>query len=141
MRGLRCAAFASALLFAPVGSVQSASTKPIILCDPKLIFFDANSSVLDARALALIRELAAIGRERDSPAYVGGHADADEINPDELALRRAETIKAELARNGVIKDGIRISGFGSRDPLVPEPRNEAGHAQNRRADISICRDP
>jgi outer membrane protein OmpA-like peptidoglycan-associated protein len=69
---------------------------------------------------------------------VVGHTDKVGTDPfnDALALRRAETVRAELIRRGVAPANIVAVGRGKRDPLVPTADGVA-EARNRRVEIVV----
>ena len=67
-----------------------------------------------------------------------GHTDrvgTDTVN-DALALRRAETVRAELIRRGVSPENIVAVGRGKREPLVPTADGVA-EPRNRRVEILV----
>jgi outer membrane protein OmpA-like peptidoglycan-associated protein len=51
-------------------------------------------------------------------------------------VRRAESVEAELVRDGVPKDEIVVRGFGESDPLVPTAAG-VREPQNRRVEIIL----
>ncbi len=53
-----------------------------------------------------------------------------------LSVRRAESVEAELVRDGVPKTEIVIRGFGETNPLVPTA-NGVREPQNRRVEILL----
>jgi outer membrane protein OmpA-like peptidoglycan-associated protein len=53
-----------------------------------------------------------------------------------LSVRRAESVEAELVRDGVPKSEIVIRGFGENDPLVPTAKG-VREPQNRRVEIVL----
>lgn len=78
---------------------------------------------------------------------VEGHTDSvgtEEYNLD-LSLRRAQTVMAELAAGGVMKEKIRSVGHGERFPVAPNQTasgrdDPQGRAQNRRVEVIIERE-
>jgi len=67
-----------------------------------------------------------------------GHTDAlgsDQVN-DALSRQRAETVRAELIRRGVLAENIQAIGRGKRDPAVPTPDGVA-EPRNRRVEIVV----
>lgn len=73
-----------------------------------------------------------------SAIQVRGHTDATGSASANQALseRRAETVRAYLARNGVNASGVTGVGFGSTRPLVEENTTE-GRAFNRRVELVL----
>ncbi len=73
---------------------------------------------------------------------VTGHADnagTDGYNQD-LSLRRAETVKQEMIRDGIDADRVVVDARGDRDPVVPTPAG-VRDPENRRVVISWQTDP
>jgi outer membrane protein OmpA-like peptidoglycan-associated protein len=69
---------------------------------------------------------------------VVGHTDrvgTDTVN-DALALRRAETVRAQLIRRGISPENIVAIGRGKREPLVPTA-DEVAEPRNRRVQILV----
>jgi outer membrane protein OmpA-like peptidoglycan-associated protein len=64
---------------------------------------------------------------------VGGHTDtrgSDEYNL-RLSEQRAQAVKNELIRNGVMEQRIKAVGYGESRPISSD------HAMNRRVEITI----
>jgi outer membrane protein OmpA-like peptidoglycan-associated protein len=53
-----------------------------------------------------------------------------------LSVRRAESVAAELVRDGVSQDDIVMKGFGETNPLVPTAKG-VREPQNRRVEIIL----
>ena len=53
-----------------------------------------------------------------------------------LSLRRAQSVKAELIRDGVPAAAVDIHGYGEQKPLVPTGPNTR-EPQNRRVEIIL----
>ncbi len=53
-----------------------------------------------------------------------------------LSLRRANSVKAELIRDGVPANAIDIQGYGEAHPLVPTGP-DTREPQNRRVEIIL----
>jgi outer membrane protein OmpA-like peptidoglycan-associated protein len=104
-----------------------------------LVFFDWDRSDLTARARQIIAEAA-----KNSTAVaatkieVSGNADRSgtpQYNMG-LSLRRAETVAAELVRDGVPRAAINIHAYGDTRPLVPTAAG-VREPQNRRVEIVL----
>jgi outer membrane protein OmpA-like peptidoglycan-associated protein len=71
---------------------------------------------------------------------VEGHASresaAQEAYNQRLSERRADTVAAALARDGVNNSQITARGLGTRSPIASND-NEAGRQQNRRVEVII----
>ena len=94
---------------------------------------------LTAESLAQIDAvLAEIAKRPVADVIVVGHADrigTDSVN-DMLAMRRAETVRAELVRRGHAGADVVATGRGSRDPVVPTAQGVA-EPRNRRVEIIV----
>lgn len=110
-----------------------------------LIFFDWDKSTLTERARAIVAVAAQASTSTQTTRIeVNGYTDTSASHPgpqgehynQELSLRRAQTIKAELVRDGVPGPSIDIHGFGEANPLVPTGPNTR-EAQNRRVEIIL----
>jgi outer membrane protein OmpA-like peptidoglycan-associated protein len=53
-----------------------------------------------------------------------------------LSVRRAQTVRTELVRDGVAESEISIHGYGESNPLVPTARG-VREPQNRRVEIIL----
>jgi outer membrane protein OmpA-like peptidoglycan-associated protein len=110
-----------------------------------IIFFSHGSAELDPRDRAVLRDLAALHRQRGGSLRVVGHASSRTHNatPEEhrlanfeMSMGRAETVQAELRRLGVAADAVRAEAVGDAEPVYHEfmPSGEAG---NRRVEIFL----
>jgi outer membrane protein OmpA-like peptidoglycan-associated protein len=104
-----------------------------------LVFFDHNSAQLTEAARAILRTAADNARAgRTSRITATGHADrsgGDAYN-EQLSLRRADAVRAELVRLGIPANQIATAGRGERDPLV-QTRDGVREPQNRRVEIVL----
>ena len=104
-----------------------------------LVFFDWDKSTLTDRARGIIREAAATSKSTaHTRMEVNGSADTSG-NPrynQGLSMRRAQTVAAELVRNGVARGEIAIKAFGDTVLLVPTGPG-VREPQNRRVEIII----
>jgi outer membrane protein OmpA-like peptidoglycan-associated protein len=106
---------------------------------PYLVFFDWDRADLSERARQIVAEAAAASTKVpitriDVNGYtdLSGSADYNQ----RLSVRRAESVEAELVRDGVPKSEIVIRGFGENDPLVPTAKG-VREPQNRRVEIVL----
>lgn len=109
-----------------------------------LVFFDWNSADLTPRA----REIVAVAARNSTAVQftrvqVSGHTDTSalpgergKLYNDKLALKRAETVKAELIRDGVAAGLIVVRGYGASQPLV-KTGPDVREPQNRRVEIDL----
>lgn len=78
-------------------------------------------------------------KKRPAPdLIVVGHTDrvGSVTDNDRLALRRAETVRAQLIARGFLAENISASGRGEREPLVVTA-DEVAEARNRRVEMLV----
>jgi outer membrane protein OmpA-like peptidoglycan-associated protein len=104
-----------------------------------LVFFDWDRADLTARARQIVADAAAnAARVQYTRIEVDGNADRSgtpQYNQG-LSLRRAQTVAAELVKDGVQQSAINIQAFGDTRPLVPTAAG-VREPQNRRVEIII----
>jgi outer membrane protein OmpA-like peptidoglycan-associated protein len=104
-----------------------------------LVFFDWDRADLSERARQIVAEAAAASTKVATTRIdVNGYTDlsGSAAYNQRLSVRRAESVEAELVRDGVPKDEIVIRGFGENDPLVPTAPG-VREPQNRRVEIIL----
>ena len=104
-----------------------------------LVFFDWDRADLTDRARQIISEAAqASTRVQATNIEVQGNADLSGTHAynQRLSLRRAQTVAAELVRDGVPRTAISIQAFGDSRPLVPTAPG-VREPQNRRVAIIL----
>ena len=91
----------------------------------------------DSRQL-LGRIVDEIARRPAPEIVVIGHTDRVGAVPfnDALSLRRAERVRDELVKVGIVAERIRVEGRGEREPLVPTA-DEVAEPRNRRVEINV----
>lgn len=102
-----------------------------------LVFFGFNSAKLSPQALETVRQAASAAMQLGTANIrVVGHADRSgrPAYNKALSLRRAETVKAEMVREGVMGSAIRLRGLGESQPLV-QTTDGTREPQNRRVQI------
>ena len=104
-----------------------------------IVFFDWDRSNLSAQALSTIKQAAGSYKTKGSARVVAtGHT--DKSGPDSynmaLSLRRANTVKDALVREGVPATAISVIGKGETQPLV-QTADGVREPQNRRVEIVI----
>lgn len=110
-----------------------------------IIFFGHGSASLDARDRSVLRDVAALQRQRGGSLRVVGHASSRTRNstPDEhqlanfeMSLERANIVLDELVALGVPADAAHAEAVGDAEPVYHEfmPSGEAG---NRRVEIFL----
>jgi OmpA-OmpF porin, OOP family len=104
-----------------------------------IIFFGHNKAELTPAAMEVVREAASSAKENGvANVKLVGHADrsgSDNYN-QALSLRRANTVKSALVREGVSESTIAVDGRGESEPLVPTA-DGVREPQNRRVNISF----
>ncbi|MDG6094526.1 OmpA family protein [Acetobacter sp. AN02] len=110
-----------------------------------LVFFDWDKSNLTPRARQIVAEAAqASTHVQTTRIEVNGYTDNSAAHPGArgqkynqgLSIRRANSVKAELVRDGVPATAIDIHGYGEAHPLVPTGPNTR-EPQNRRVEIIL----
>jgi outer membrane protein OmpA-like peptidoglycan-associated protein len=104
-----------------------------------IVFFDFNKSNLTAEALAVVQQAVKVAQQSGAVrVLVTGHTDtvgSDSYNQG-LSVRRAESVKDEMTREGMDGSSISIEGKSFHDPLVPTGPG-VREPQNRRAVIDL----
>jgi outer membrane protein OmpA-like peptidoglycan-associated protein len=102
-----------------------------------MVFFDFNKSDLTAQALTIVDQAAKnAGPAKATELVVTGHTDtvgSDAYNM-RLSRRRAESVAAELEKQGIASSEIEIVAKGKTDLLVPT-KDGVREPQNRRVTI------
>jgi iron complex outermembrane receptor protein len=102
-----------------------------------LVFFDFDKSDLTAQAASIVNQAAAnAGPAKVTRLTVTGHTDtvgSDAYNM-RLSRRRAESVAAQLEKDGIASSEIEIVAKGKRDLLVPTG-DGVKEPQNRRVQI------
>jgi outer membrane protein OmpA-like peptidoglycan-associated protein len=104
-----------------------------------LVFFDWDRADLTARARQIVAEAATASTHvQTTRIEVNGYTDLSGTVAynERLSVRRAESVEAELVRDGVSKSEISIHGFGESNPLVPTAKG-VREPQNRRVEIVL----
>ncbi len=104
-----------------------------------MVFFDWDRSNLSDQALNTIRQAAGSYKTKGSARITAtGHTDKSgpEAYNMALSLRRANTVKDALVREGVPATAIAVVGRGESQPLV-QTADGVREPQNRRVEIVI----
>ena len=119
---------------------QAATPVPAVMPSRSyLVFFDWDKPVLTDRARAIVKEAAdASTRIQTMKIEVNGNTDTSGTKDynQGLSLRRAQTVAAELVKDGVPKTAIVVQAFGETKPLVPTGPG-IREPQNRRVEIIL----
>ncbi len=126
----------------PAPAPLAAAPAPVPASQPArtyLVFFDWDRADLTDRARQIVSEAAqASTRVQFTRIEVQGNADRSGTPAynQRLSLRRAQTVAAELVRDGVPRAAIDIQAFGDTRPLVPTAAG-VREPQNRRVAIIL----
>ena len=110
-----------------------------------VVYFAHASSRLDGNDRGVLRDIAALHRQRGGVIRVVGHASAQTGVTDQIAhslanfemsLKRANAVAAALVALGVAKDRVRAEARGDNQPVYHEFMT-TGQAGNRRAEIFL----
>jgi OOP family OmpA-OmpF porin len=104
-----------------------------------IVYFDFDKSNITAAGQAVIDQVVADAHKMGTPNIsVTGHTDL--AGPAaynlKLSLRRADSVRAALIKQGIPAANITTAGRGESDPAVPTP-DGVPEAKNRRAVIII----
>jgi iron complex outermembrane receptor protein len=128
---------ASAPAEAPVAYTPPPVQPPASAPRSYLVFFDFNKSDLTPQAVTIVNQAAAnAGPAHVTQLTVTGHTDtvgSDAYNM-RLSRRRAESVAAQLEKDGIAASEISIVAKGKRDLLVPTA-DGVKEPQNRRVQI------
>jgi outer membrane protein OmpA-like peptidoglycan-associated protein len=103
------------------------------------VFFDFDKSTLTPRAMDIVKEAASVAKAgQNARVTCTGHTDtAGPANYNmALSLRRANTVKDALVREGVPATSIAVVGKGETSLLVPT-KDGVREPQNRRVEIVV----
>jgi len=124
---------------APPPAPAPVAPAPAPISRSYLVFFDWDKYNLTDRARQIVAEAAANSKKvQYTKIEVNGFTDTSgtpKYNMG-LSIRRANTVAAELVKDGVPKSAIAITGFGDTHLLVPTGPN-VREPQNRRVEIII----
>ena len=104
-----------------------------------LVFFDWDRADLTTRAKAIVAEAASASTHVTTTRIeVNGYTDLSGTAAynQRLSVRRAESVEAELVKDGVPQSEIAIHGYGESNPLVPTAKG-VREPQNRRVEIIL----
>jgi outer membrane protein OmpA-like peptidoglycan-associated protein len=104
-----------------------------------LVFFDWDRADLSERARQIIATAAqASTHVQTTRIEVNGYTDLSGTAAynQRLSVRRAQSVEAELVRDGVAEGEISIHGYGESNPLVPTAKG-VREPQNRRVEIIL----
>lgn len=105
-----------------------------------LFLFDFDKDILKNEFKVEFDSLVAQMKEFPGARFeIAGNTDSrgsDSYN-DNLSLRRANTIKNLLVKEGFKEEQFVVVGHGEKQPTIAKPKNEKEHALNRRVEVKI----
>jgi outer membrane protein OmpA-like peptidoglycan-associated protein len=103
-----------------------------------LYFVEGTDRFTEESARMFDEVLAEIARNPVPDVVVVGHTDrvGSDASNDELARKRADTVREALAQRGIAPASIVAEGRGEREPLVPTADGVA-EPRNRRVEILV----
>ncbi len=137
--GLRYALFSPAPPVVQKQAEQVQATPPVQPARTYLVFFDWDRADLTARARQIVSEAAqASTHVQTTTIEVNGYTDLSGTAAynQRLSVRRAQSVEAELVRDGVNRSEISIHGYGESNPLVQTAKG-VREPQNRRVEIIL----
>jgi outer membrane protein OmpA-like peptidoglycan-associated protein len=103
-----------------------------------MVFFDFNKYNLTPEAMHIVDNAAAAAKGNAGVTQIDVTGHTDTVGSDaynmKLSRRRADSVKAELVKQGVPAKEIAVFAKGKRDPLVPTG-DGVREPQNRRVEI------
>jgi len=112
---------------------------PVIGIKSYEVVFNTGSAVLQQRGKKVLDTVVAyLKKNPDVNITIDGHTDniaSDKVN-DPLSVRRAESTKKYLVKNGIEAERLTTLGHGSKQP-VADNKTAEGRRLNRRIEIKI----
>ena len=136
--GFRYALFQPRPAVAATAAVAQAAPPAPAAARSYLVFFDWDRADLTARARQIVAQAATAAQSAATRIEVDGYTDLSGTAAynQRLSVRRAQSVKAELVRDGVQPAEIAIEGRGESNPLVPTAAG-VREPQNRRVEIIL----
>ena len=123
-------------------NLEARETSRGVMVNLPNVNFQFDSAELTPEGRGRVDQIASIVRREATNRRIAveGHASresaAQEAYNQRLSERRADTVAAALARDGVNNSQITSRGLGTRSPIASND-NEAGRQQNRRVEVII----
>ncbi len=137
--GVRYALFAAPPPPPPPAAAAQQPPLPASVAKTYLVFFDWDRADLTARARQIVAQAASASTSTQTTRIeVNGYTDLSGTAAynQRLSVRRAQSVEAELVRDGVNRSEISIHGFGETMPLVQTAKG-VREPQNRRVEIIL----
>jgi peptidoglycan-associated lipoprotein len=119
-------------------NVEPGSQEDLVVNVGDRIFFDYDSSELDADAKELLQDQAAWIKQHNVSITIEGHCDERGTREYNLALgeKRAQSVKEFLIVNGISSSKIDVVSYGEERP-DRLGSSESAYKANRRVEISL----
>jgi outer membrane protein OmpA-like peptidoglycan-associated protein len=102
--------------------------------------FEGSSTSLSGAGAASVHAIAKLlVRCPSADVVANGYTDGSVLNGSTVSLRRAETVRKALVRDGVKVTSVDTQGFGDSFPLSTQD-SPAGRAANNRVSITLVED-
>lgn len=103
----------------------------------RTIKFDVNKSILKPESITVIRMIQQYLVQNPTLSFeIGGHTDSDGDDAYNLKLsqQRADAVKAQLVKMGIVASRLIAKGYGEAKPVAANTTSE-GKADNRRVEF------
>lgn len=120
------------------GADARMSKRGVVVNLPDILFeFDRDNLTPEA-GRTIYEVVSVLKQNRERSLSIEGHTDSlgSVTYNKNLSLRRANSVERELARNGIPRSQMRVSGYGEGAPIATNNSAE-GRARNRRVEIVI----
>ncbi|HUM51903.1 MAG TPA: OmpA family protein [Chitinophagales bacterium] len=101
------------------------------------INFDYNKATIKPESMGTLNMIVQIMKDNPEIKFeVGGHSDGDGEDAYNLKLsqQRADAVKTQLVKMGVVSDRLTTKGYGETKPIAPNTTAD-GKANNRRVEF------
>ncbi|HEX6272439.1 MAG TPA: OmpA family protein [Polyangiaceae bacterium] len=121
-----------------IAKVKEESRGVVITLSGSVLFATGQSALLPIARQKIDEVAKAVKDQGFKSLLVEGHTDSQGSakKNDELSQARAESVRQQLASNGIPADKIRAQGLGSSRPVADNNTAE-GRANNRRVEIVV----
>jgi outer membrane protein OmpA-like peptidoglycan-associated protein len=136
---MRSLSIVAGMAMAMLGTACAAAQAPDAAAGPFLLFFDWAKPDINRDAAIVLDQAASAYRQRPGIRLrIAGHTDrSGSASYNRLASRRrAEEVRAELARRGIPASAMTVISYGEGRPIVPT-EDGVREVQNRRVEISV----
>ena len=122
-----------------IADTQQVGNETVVNLKGDLLFAKGSDQLTDAAKAQIDAIGQVVAKNPNQKVTVLGYTDnrGGEALNKSLSEKRAESVKAELAKGGVPAANIQAVGKGSADPIASNDQ-AAGRAQNRRAEIRLA---